>query len=121
LLEASDLKGTSMAMAVEALLLHQASKLDKQWTALLPLTAPTGADIDAVSIQAAINATGLPDVLFVDMKTESNNLYAGYLNEAIMLSLAGLVGIAALLMFVLRSPSRVLRMIVPLASAVLIV
>jgi predicted exporter len=117
LLLPADLEHTSMAMAVDALLINQKNR----WSALLPLTAPSGADIDAAAIQATIHASNVPNVLFVDMKAESNNLYAGYLNEAIMLSLAGLAAIAALLAFVLRSPLRVLRMVLPLAAAVLVV
>jgi len=117
LLKPIDLEHTSMAMAVDALLIHQKNR----WSALLPLTAPPGTDIDAAAIQAAIDHSVAQKVLFVDMKAESNNLYAGYLKEAIMLSLAGLAAIAALLAFVLRSLIRVLRMVVPLAAAVLVV
>lgn len=122
LLQATDLQHTSMAMAVDALLIQQGShQQGNPWSALLPLTAPQGGSIDSASVQTIINATALPNVLFVDLKTESNNLYAGYLNEAIMLSLAGLIGITGLLLFVLRSPGRVLRMILPLAAAVITV
>lgn len=122
LLQATDLQHTSMAMAVDALLIHQGGhQQGNQWSALLPLTAPQGSSIDSAGVQTAINATTLPNVLFVDLKTESNKLYAGYLNEAIMLSLAGLVGITGLLLFVLRSSGRVLRMILSLAAAVITV
>lgn len=121
LLQASDLRNTSMAMAVDALLIHQDDKQRTQWSALLPLTAPPGKDIKSAEIQAAISAVALPNVLFVDLKTETNNLYAGYLNEAILLSLAGLLGIIGLLLFVLRSLGRVLRVVIPLAAAVIIV
>ncbi len=38
----------------------------------------------------------MPDVLFVDMKAESDRLYSGYLHEAIVLSLGGLVAIIGL-------------------------
>lgn len=117
LLQASDLAQTSMAMAVDALLLQQA----RGWTALLPLRAPEGAGIKADELRAALSATGLPGVLFVDMKTESDKLYSGYLNEAALLSLGGLVGIIALLLLVFRSPTRVLRIIAPLAAAVVTV
>ena len=55
------------------------------------------------------------------MKTESDRLYAGYLNEATALSLGGLVAIVALLLAVFRSPMRVLRIITPLAAAVITV
>jgi predicted exporter len=116
LLQAADLEQTSMAMALDALLIQQ----DRRWSALLPLTAPEGG-IDASRIRAALGATGLPNVLFVDMKAESDSLYAGYLHEAILLSLGGLVAIIGLLLWVFRSPMRVLRIIAPLAAAVITV
>jgi predicted exporter len=115
LLQASDLQQTSMAMAVDALLIQQ----QRQWRALLPLTAPRGVSINADPIRAALSA--MPDVLFVDMKAESDHLYSGYLHEAIVLSLGGLVAIVGLLLAVFRSPMRVLRIIAPLAAAVITV
>ncbi len=48
-------------------------------------------------------------------------LYAGYLREAMRLSLAGLVAIVALLWIALRSPVRVARVSAPLILAVLAV
>jgi len=117
LLQAADLEQTSMAMAVEALLIQK----DRHWTALLPLTAPEGVSINASRIRAALSVTGLPNVLFVDMKAESDRLYSGYLHEAILLSLGGLFAIIGLLLVVFRSPLRMLRIIAPLAAAVITV
>ena len=114
-LQAADLRQTSMAMAVDALLIRQQG----QWRALLPLTAPAGADINAERVRAALSA--MPDVLFVDMKAESDRLYSGYLNEAIALSLGGMAAIIGLLLAVFRSPLRVLRIIAPLVAAVVTV
>ena len=115
LLQASDLEQTSMAMALDALLIRQ----DRRWSALLPLTAPEGGGIDASRIRAALGA--MPNVLFVDMKAESDSLYAGYLHEAILLSLGGLAALIGLLLWVFRSPLRVLRIVAPLAAAVVTV
>ena len=115
LLQHTDLDGTAMAMAVDGLLIRQ----NNHWSALLPLTAPTGGDIDATLVANALPKTG--NTLFVDLKTESNRLYSGYLHEAILLSLAGLAAIVALLFAVLRSPRRVAAVILPLAAAVLTV
>jgi predicted exporter len=117
LLQAADLEQTSMAMAVDALLSQQS----RHWSALLPLTAPKGISINASRIRAALSAAGLANVLFVDMKAESDRLYSGYLDEAILLSLGGLVAIIGLLLLVFRSPMRVLRIIAPLAAAVITV
>ena len=115
LLTAADLKNTSMAMAVDALLIQQ----NGRWSALLPLSATADGNLDAAAVRTAIDAS--PNAVFVDVKHESNQLYSGYLNEAILLSLAGLIAIVGLLLFALRSPGRVLRMILPLAAAVLTV
>ena len=132
LLRAADLEHTSMAMALAALLIQR----DGRWSALLPLTAARGVAIDADRIRTALrtmgthgsdgskgaNATmGPPDVLFVDMKAESDRLYFGYLHEAILLSLGGLAAIIALLLAVFRRPMRVARIIAPLAAAVITV
>lgn len=117
LLQAADLEQTSMAMAVDALLVQQAN----HWRALLPLTAPEGAGIDASRIRAALSATGLANVPLVDMKAESDRLYSGYLHEAILLSLSGLVAIIGLLLLAFRSLMRVARIIAPLAAAVITV
>jgi predicted exporter len=117
LLQAADLEQTSMAMAVDALLIQQGPR----WSALLPLTAPEGVNINANRIRTALSTTGLPNVLFMDMKAESDRLYSGYLHEAVLLSLGGLVAIIGLLLLVFRSPMRVLRIIAPLAAAVITV
>lgn len=117
LLQPSDLDRTSMAMALQGLLIEQ----DRQWTALLPLNAPKGGSINAERIRAALQTTGLPNVVFVDMKSESDRLYSGYLHEAVQLSLGGLAAIVGLLLFVIRSPVRVLRVVAPLAAAVVTV
>lgn len=117
LLQASDLEQTSMAMAVDALLLQQ----PRGWTALLPLKAPEDGNINADPIRAALGNTGLPHVLFVDMKAESDRLYSGYLNEASLLSLGGLVALVVLLLLIFRSPSRVTRIVAPLIASVLTV
>jgi len=93
----------------------------KRWSALVPLTAPESGNIDAAQIRSVLKDAQISNALFVDMKTESNHLYSSYLNEAIMLSLAGIIAIILLLLFVLRSPARVLAVIAPLAASVLTV
>ncbi|HSI22933.1 MAG TPA: MMPL family transporter [Methylophilaceae bacterium] len=115
LLQRVDLEGTSLAMAVEALLIRQRD----HWNALLPLTAPENGAIDTNAVQAALDQ--IPGAVFVDLKAESDRLYFGYLQEAILLSLAGVVAIIALLLVALRSPARVARVVLPLAAAVLTV
>lgn len=117
LLQRSDLEHTSMAMALDAMLLQQGQR----WSALLPLTAPAGGEIHAEVVKQALHDAHIARATFVDLKTESNHLYAGYLHEAIALSLAGLVAIIVLLLVVLKSFTRMLAVVLPLAAAVLTV
>ncbi|WP_112185912.1 MMPL family transporter [Ralstonia sp. GX3-BWBA] len=128
LLRRADLKGTSMALAVEALLTEHAG----QWSAMLPLRAPSGApattkiasnpsSLDAAPIRAAVEHASVPGALFVDMKAEADRLYVNYVREDLRLSLAGFGAIALLLLVALRSPQRTLRALAPLVAAVLVV
>lgn len=123
-LQRQDIEGTSLAQGVDALLVET----EGRWTALLPLRAPPAAplqintgQIDADKVRAALAATGLAGVYFVDLKGESDRLYVNYLREAILLSLAGLLAIVGVLFIATRSPARVLRIATPLAMAVAVV
>jgi predicted exporter len=121
-LRREDLRGTSMALAIDGLL----SRHGGHWSATLPLRAPAASpqgkpSLDATPIRAAIARAGLQDTLFVDLKNESDHLYASYMHEALRLSLGGLAAIAALLAIALRSPRRVLGTLLPLAAATLVV
>jgi predicted exporter len=118
LLTADDLRGTSLAAGFGALILHQS----QGWNALLPLHAPAGAaspDIDAERVGAAVNAARLDDTRVLDLKTQTDALYAGYLQEAIRLSLTGFALLIVLLAVALRSLLRVARVMAPLVLAVL--
>ncbi|MDN7442214.1 MMPL family transporter [Burkholderia cepacia] len=124
LLTRADLRGTSMALVVDALLTER----DGRWSAMLPLRAPDAArtaqpasSLDATPIRAAVARAGVPDALFVDMKAEADRLYVSYVHEDIRLSLAGFAAIAVLLLIALRSPRRVVRALAPLVAAVLVV
>ncbi|WP_334041007.1 MMPL family transporter [Burkholderia ambifaria] len=125
LLTRADLRGTSMALAVDALLTERAGR----WSAMLPLRAPDAARtasmaapaVDVAPIRAAVARAGVPDALFVDMKAEADRLYVNYVHEDIRLSLAGFAAIAVLLLIALRSPRRAVRALAPLVAAVFVV
>jgi predicted exporter len=117
LLQPSQLDNTSMAMALDALLLQQGSK----WSALLPLTAHKNTEINADKIRQVLTSAHLDNVVFIDMKAESDNLYSGYMEEAISHSLMGLAAIIVLLLVVFKSIPYLLRVIAPLAAAVITV
>ena len=121
LLKPEDLSGTSLAMGLDALLMHSGER----WSALLPLRAAPGSasDIDLAPVRAALAAAGRgsASVYLLDLKRESDALYDEYLQEAIRLSLAGLAAIVALLWFALRSLKRAALVLAPLVLAVLTV
>jgi predicted exporter len=139
LLQRADLHGTSMALAVDALLTERAGR----WSAMLSLRAPDHApdnppasahnanaahpgtadtpSLDAATIRTAVASAQVPDALFVDMKAEADRLYINYVREDIHLSLAGLGAIVVLLLIALRSPLAVMRTLAPLLAAVLVV
>ncbi len=133
-LQRADLQGTSMALAVDALLTQH----DGRWSAMLSLRAPehaaaatqqtasssddvTQSSLDANRIRAAVANAQVPDALFVDMKAEADRLYVNYVREDIHLSLAGLAAIVVLLLVTLRSVQAVARTLAPLLAAVLVV
>jgi len=114
----ADLAGSSLGLGLEALLAKQADR----WVALLPLRAPAeGVSIDAQRVRSAVAAANIPGALAIDLKAESDALYAGYLREAIVLSALGCAAIVALLALALRDAARVLRVVAPLAAAILLV
>ncbi len=117
----ASLDGTSFAPLVDALLVSDAAG----WRALLPLEAPVSGghprDIDVGKVRRAVSV-GAPDrVTVLDLKDQADALYTSYLAGAVRLSLAGFAAILVLLLLSLRQPSRVLRVVLPLALAVLTV
>ncbi len=121
LLKRASLEGTSFATLEDSLLVREPDG----WHALLPLNAPVShghaIDIDVGRVRRAV-AVGAPDrVTVLDLKDQVDALYSGYLAGAVRLSLAGFAAIVVLLLIALRRPARVLRVVLPLALAVLTV
>lgn len=115
LLTPAALRGTTLALAVDSLLLKRADG----WTVLMPLRAPGGdAPLDPALVQAALSGS---NALFVDIFAESNKLYRTYLDEAILLSMAGILAIIVLMGVTLRDPRRLLRVVIPVLAAELTV
>jgi predicted exporter len=131
------LAGTPLASALGALLTVSGGAT----TAFLPISPTTGSDLSAAAIAqvrgavAAAMRTAPPmaaglahadpgsapvTAQLLDLKAEADELYTHYLTQAVTLSLAGLAAILVLLS-VTRSPARALRVVVPLALAVLTV
>lgn len=109
-----DLDGSVLALAVDSML----TRGDQRWNVMLPLRPAAGspdADLPAQRIRAALAGSG---AVFVDMKTEFEALYNGYIDEAVQLSLAGFAAIVLLLAFTLRSTRRLLAVLLTLTLTV---
>lgn len=114
----ADLDGTALALAVDAMLIHHGD----QWRAVLPVRAPSnGHAIDAGAVRQRLADARIDDTVFVDIKHESERLYAGYLSEARTAAIGGVVAIVALLALALKSPRRLIRLALPLLATVLVV
>lgn len=130
-LQRADLAGTSLAVAVDGMLVRRpgADGGAESWSVFLPLHAPrpaagdpaSAAGIDPARIRtalASLDSGSGTRTLFVDLKGEADALYSGYLRQATMLSLAGLAAIAVLIALALRSAGRMIRVMAPLAGTV---
>jgi len=110
--------GTALDVALDGLLFRDGSG---RWTALLGLRAPAGRRLDLAAVRAAAAAPGVEGAVMLDLKAEIDQVYAGYLDRAMLMSALGLAMIVALLFGTLRSPLRVARVMAPLAAGVLVV
>ena len=108
-----NLQGTNLALKLDSLLI----KRTQGWAAMLPLRGVSQPEVIAGEIA---KLPGQQTVL-LDLKRESDRLYQTYLQDAIMLSLLGAIAIVLLLAASLRSARRVVRVLMPLAAAVITV
>jgi len=114
----ADFAGTPFGAAIDALIDSSGVVV----TAYLPITGPGGGELSPGALERLRAAVGksTPAATLLDLKTEADALYAHYLRQAVSLSLAGLGAIFVLLAWAL-SPARALRVVAPLALAVLTV
>ncbi|MFZ3218864.1 MAG: MMPL family transporter [Rhodoferax sp.] len=117
----ADLDGTSAALLVDSLLV----KREKEFLVLMPLQSsgvgPQGDVIDLGKVDAALAAGGLSGVTVIDLLEETTGIFDSYLKEALLLSGLGGLAIVGLLLLSLRSVTRTLRVVAPVACAVLCV
>lgn len=106
------LRGTRFELKVDSLLVQR----DGRWTAMLPLRGVA----DAAGVADALGAVQGAQATLLDLKGESERLYADYRREAMTHSLLGVLAIVALLFAGLRSVRRVLDVLAPLAAAVIV-
>jgi predicted exporter len=112
LIDRGSLQGTRFALRLDTLLVRRGGG----WVAMLPLRNVK----DAASLARDLPAPPGAQVVLLDLKHESNQLYRTYRGEALTHSLLGALAIALLLFASLRSPRRVFDVLAPLAAAVLV-
>ena len=131
LLTRADLDGTSLAPALRALLPSpDASHESARWTAVVALRS-SSVEADAPVRRTRVAQAVAPlsrgsdprvvEIRAIDIGAETQGLYAGYLSEALRLAGCGALAIVALLAAFLRDGSRLLRVLLPIAIAVVLV
>jgi predicted exporter len=108
------LAGTGLALLVDTLMQPHSGGV----SILMPLHPAAGQPLAIAAVRDALAGT---DALAIDLKAELDQLYRDYLREAILLSLGGLLAIVLLLAATLRSPGRLLAVMLPLVLSVLLV
>ncbi len=114
----ADLTGTALAAGLDALLTEGHGRS----LAFLPLTPAAGGELAPPAIarvRSALAGAAPAQVLLLDLKGEADELYTGYLHQAVSLSLAGFAAIVLLLLLSGLTPLRVTRVVAPLVLAVL--
>jgi predicted exporter len=112
LVDRGSLQGTSLALKLESLLVRRGSG----WAAMLPLRGVS----DAAGIAREIGALPGTRAVLLNLKSESDRLYADYRREALTHSALGAAAIVVLLFIGLRSTRRVFDVLAPLVAAVVI-
>jgi len=111
-LQRADLDGTALALKVDAMLAHRHG----QWFAMLPLKGLA----DPEALRARLHEVAGDRVVLLELKKETDALYKGYRTRASTYAAAGIVAIALLLLFALRSVARAWDVLAPLAAAVVV-
>jgi len=113
----ADLKGTSLAGALDAQLMPGAD--GTPWTALLLLQGPSGGALPLAELRQAV--ADLPGTRVVQVQPELDRIYAGYLRQARWQAAIGALAVLALLAWHLRSARRLAGVLLPLVASVVLV
>jgi predicted exporter len=110
LLDRARLRGTAFGLKVDSLLVQR----EGRWHAFVPLRGVA----DPTALADRVATPGLRGVSLLDIRLESAALLGAYREHTLGLWGLGLVLIVAVLFLHLRSATRVLRVVAPIAAAV---
>ncbi|ADE10610.1 MMPL family transporter [Sideroxydans lithotrophicus] len=113
LLDRAAMQGSNLGLKLDSFLVRR----DGKWSLMLPLRGVK----DPAGLEQGIRHATETSFVLLDMKQESEQMFRAYRHEAAKNAMLGVLAIAALLFISLRSPRRVLQVLLPLAAAVIVV
>jgi predicted exporter len=105
--------GTALRLKLNSLLFMH----ENRWVAVVPLRGVT----DREKFQGLLTPWHDQEVSYLDLKEESNRIVSSYRNETLRLLGWGVLSIGLVLLVGLRSPVTVLRVMLPIGSAIVVV
>jgi predicted exporter len=105
--------GTALRLKLNSLLFTH----ENRWVAVVPLRGVT----DREKFQGLLAPWHDQEVSYLDLKEESNRIVSSYRNETLRLLGWGILAIGLVLLVGLRAPVTVLRVMLPIGSAIVVV
>ncbi len=106
-------RGTALGIKLDSLLLMH----DGRWVAVVPLRGVT----DRQKFRQLLSSWDTQQITYLDLKEESNRMVSLYRNETLRLLGWGILAIGLVLLAGLRAPVTVLRVMLPIGSAIVVV
>jgi len=106
-------RGTALGLKLDSLLFMR----EGRWVAVVPLRGVT----DRQKFRDLLSLGRDPEVTYLDLKEESNRMVGAYRNETLGLLGWGALSIGLVLLAGLRAPLTVLRVMLPIVSAIVVV
>jgi predicted exporter len=105
--------GTALGLKLNSLLFMR----EDRWVAVVPLRGVT----DRQTFRELLTPWRAQEVSYLDLKEESNRMVSAYRNETLRLLGWGVLSIGLVLLVGLRAPVTVLRVMLPIGSAIVVV
>ena len=106
-------RGTALGIKLDSLLFMQ----EGRWAAVMPLRGVT----DRQKFRELLTPWDTQQITYLDLKEESNRMVSTYRNETLRLLGWGVLAIGLVLLAGLRAPVIVLRVMLPIGSAIVVV
>jgi predicted exporter len=111
--EMQTFRGTALGLKLDSLLVMH----ENRWVAVVPLRGVT----DRQKFRELLTPWGEHQITYLDLKKESNRMVDVYRNETLRLLGWGVLSIGLVLLVGLRAPVTVLRVLLPIGSAIVVV